>query len=997
MFDLQKPDLIQIHSLKPHAWYLPYDDPQKSIPKTPEDSTRIRSLNGEWNFQFYDSPLALPQPITNLINTVSTNDQIQVPGCWELSGYDRPQYLNLMYPFPVDPPKVPVMNPTGVYQRRFQVPKAWQGQEIILTFLGVSSAYEVYLDDAFIGAAKGSHQTHEFRLTPWITAAQEHTLTVVVYKWCDGAYLEDQDMWRLHGIFRDVFLTARPTSHLADVEILASFDHRTLNGELNINFTSNNGADLPLRLTLQDPAGNEILFQSIQSNRNLTRTINPVAPWTAETPNLYRLMIETLSEKGETLEVIGFHLGFRSIEIRDQRFLVNGRPITLQGVNRHEFDPDTGWTVSKASMEKDARMMKAHNLNAVRTSHYINHPYWYHLCDTLGLYVIDEADLETHGFQFARDWSRLSEDPEWEQAYLDRAIRMIERDKNHPSIIMWSLGNESGYGRNHDRMAKWIRGRDPSRPIHYEGAAEAEVVDVVSVMYPTVKTLKKAGENESQDPRPFFMCEYAHAMGNSPGSLREYWETIRRYPRLIGGCVWDWVDQGLRGRTETGEETFLYGGDFGDIPNDGNFNLNGLVNPDREPHPGLLELKYWQQPVRITKINPRNKTVTLENRYDFLPLDHLEAHYQIKAEGELLKDGLIPLPSIGPGDTGEVVIPELSLPTPNGKEAWITLTFSLREDTLWGLRGDPVALCQAQLHQPVKRLAQIGPAEKPFSLDDDSPLEITLSRPGREQLAISRLTGWVHRWQVNSRDIFLDPLMLNLWRAPTDNDGQIVDEWILDGLNRTKAHLENIEVNPDLNNATVSVKGILAADGYPPHSRYDLQYSFDQISGYQIQLTFTPLHLMTRLPRLGFMTRLNQAYDQVTWFGKGPHESYPDRKDSALIDRFQSSISDLFHPYLKPQENGNRADARWVKIKSSELPTIIIESDPVFNFSLHLCSLENLTEAKHQHEIRWEEAPYLYLDLAQTGLGSNACGPDSLPEYQLAPKPYTFSFRLAIE
>lgn len=997
MLELEKPDVVQINALKSRAWYLPYENPRDPIPVVPQNSSRLLSLNSTWDFLFLDSPMHIPNPIASLFSKEKKKYNIQVPGCWECQGFDRPQYLNFIYPFPVDPPRIPAKNPTGVYQRQFQLPETWQNQEIIITFLGVSSAHEVYLNGDFVGAAKGSHLTSEYRLTPFIADDGENTLTVVVYKWCDGAYLEDQDMWRLHGIFRDVYLTARPISHLHDVEIQVDYDPHAHTGGLEIALTSNDQTHLPIRIRLSDPAGDEIFCTELTSDQRIKEKLPNIRPWTAETPHLYPLVIETLSEQGVTKEVIGFNVGFRRIEINNQQFLVNGRPITLKGVNRHEFDTDDGWTVVKASMEKDARMMKQYNFNTVRTSHYINHPYWYHLCNSLGLYVIDETDLETHGFQLTRNWSRLSDDEKWEKAYLDRAERMLERDKNHPSIILWSLGNESGYGRNHDRMAQWIRHRDRIRPIHYEGAGEAAVVDVVSVMYPTIKALKEAGENKVDDMRPFFMCEYAHAMGNSPGSLREYWETIRRYPRLIGGCIWDWVDQGLRSNTETGQETFLYGGDFGDLPNDGNFCINGLVNPDREPHPALFEASYWQQPVFIKKVNLKKKTLTLENRYDFLSLDHLEAYYEIKSDKTSLKTGYLSMPEIGPGETALIKIPHLPDSYPPGEEVWLRLDFKLQEDTAWGVKGHQVAHCQARLQKAIKTAEKREPPNQKFSVAVNNPKAIKIANGNQQQITINKLTGWITHWQLNEKDLLLEPLTLNIWRAPTDNDNQIAEEWTLDGLNRTKANPECITIDEASNQIQVKVQGTLAADGFKPHSSYAIEYAFHTNGELEIRLEFEPLNLLTRLPRLGFKTRLHQGYERVSWYGRGPHESYADRKDSAFIDRHKSNIADLFHPYLKPQENGNRTDVRWLKIESPILCPLRVESNQTFNFSLHYCSLENLTLAKHLHEIRWETAPYLYLDLAQTGLGSHACGPDTLPEYQLSPQAMMFFLRIYLE
>ena len=996
MIDLQQPDLTQINTLKPHAWYLPYENPQKPIPDFPIESSRVISLNGRWDFAFFDCPLDIPQPVTATFPMGGEPVRVHVPNCWECEGYDRPQYLNFMYPFPVHPPNIPVKNPTGVYQRQFSLPTIWEGMEVILTFLGIGSAHEVYLDGQFIGAAKGSHLTSEYRLTPRVSIGKNHTLTVIVYKWCDGAYLEDQDMWRLHGIFRDVYLTARPNSHLHDVEIQADFDPKAATSGLRLHFSTNNGSQIPLRLTLHDETGQKIFQKEILSGNELSERLPMCQPWTAETPRLYPLVIETLSEDEQVLEVIGFQLGFRRIEIKDQQFLVNGQPITLKGVNRHEFDPDTGWTVSKATMETDARLMKQNNINTVRTAHYINHPYWYHLCDSLGLYVIDEADLETHGFQLIGNWAQISDDEAWEQAYLDRAIRMLERDKNHPCIIMWSLGNESGYGKNHDRMAAWIRERDSSRPIHYEGAGEEPVVDVVSVMYPTIKTLKKAGENEAEDPRPYFMCEYAHAMGNSPGSLKEYWETIHHYPRLIGGCVWDWVDQGLRGTDDVGRDTFLYGGDFGDIPNDGNFCINGLVNPDREPHPALFELKYWYQPVAVRDFSSERKMLTLENRYDFLDLEGLEARYEIISQDHTMAQGLLHLPELGPGQSSQVKLPGVLPPISPGEERWITIHFLLKENTSWGPKGHRVASCQLPL---ISLNDQVRPDQAHtspgFTVTANDRNSVTLADGENQTIFIDKQTGWIKQWQVDGIGLLSAPLALNLWRAPTDNDIQIAKEWRLDGLDRSHAHVSGLEVLEEGSLIQINVTGILAADGYKPHSRYALHYRFLPDKWLEIGLEFEPVNLMTRLPRLGFRTRLHPGYERAAWFGRGPHENYSDRKDSALFGCYEASLADLFHPYITPQENGNRSDVAWLRLTAPALPALNIAGDQNFNFSLHYCSLENLAQAAHWHEIVWEESPYLYVDLAQTGLGSNACGPDTLSKYRLSPKSYAMVLRLS--
>lgn len=650
-------------------------------------------------------------------------------------------------------------------------------------------------------------------------------------------------------------------------------------------------------------------------------------------------------------------------------------------------------------MEQDARLMKQNNINTVRTSHYPHHPYWYNLCDRLGLYVIDEADLETHGFHITGDWSELSNAPKWERAYLDRATRLVNRDRNHPSVIIWSLGNESGYGQNHDRMAKWIREADPSRPIHYEGAGDAEMVDIVSVMYPSIKELRLAGENQQNDPRPFFMCEYAHAMGNSPGSLREYWETINKFPRLIGGCVWDWVDQGLRHTHQNGEKVFFYGGDYGDRPNDGNFCINGLVNPDREPHPGLNELKYWLQPVSITLEDRSGPTIKLTNHFDFLGITHLLAKYAFKTEGVILAAGTLPDIELGPGETKTVQLTGLKTEWPGGKDIFLETEYTLKTATSWAPEGHVVAKMQVlfQKSQKTKRL-EIKDERVPFSIlegQDDGHWHVSRKN---QTFVIHKNTGWIVDWIIEDQEILQEPLTLNLWRAPTDNDVLIAKEWYLDGLDRLRFKNKDSWLKQDeTHSISIGTSGLAAADGLKPNSAYQLIYRFLPTGEMILDLEFTPLNFMTRLPRLGLKTCLNKHFSEVGWYGRGPHESYSDRKDSALIDHYQMKISELFHPYIRPQENGNRSDVRWLRLSGTDMPTIRIYGRPLLNFSIHHCTLENLTTAQHTDEVKWQPQPELYLDFAQTGLGSHACGPDALPKYRLTPHVYNFTLIFALD
>lgn len=999
MLDLENPKEIQINTLPSHAWFIPFEDPNQLIPEYPLNSSRLINLNGAWDFLFYESSTELPGDPTADFLDLDKSISIQVPGCWERAGFDRPQYLNIMYPFPIDPPRIPSVNPTGVYHRTFDIPEVWSDKAINLTFLGVSAAFEVYVNGKFVGASKGSHLSSEFLISPYLLEDEENNVTVVVFKWCDGAYLEDQDMWRMHGIFRDVYLTARPTFHIQDVDISTDYDSRTAQASLEVLFATNNTQTLPLKIRLLEPKGDLVFIQKMNSQHAFNIELADILPWTAETPALYQLLIETLDEKDHTIEVVGFEIGFRRISIKDQQLLINDHPILLKGVNRHEFDPDTGWTITKERMEEDAALIKQHNINTVRTAHYPNHPYWYRLCDRLGLYVIDEADLETHGFQLTGNWSELSDSPDWTNAFLDRAKRMVAQNKNHPSVIIWSLGNESGYGQNHDRMAEWIRTKDPSRPIHYEGAGTAGLVDIVSVMYPTIKTLQHAGENEENDPRPYFMCEYAHAMGNSPGSLREYWELIFRFPRLIGGCVWDWVDQGLRYIGPDGQSTFLYGGDFGDIPNDGNFCINGLVNPDREPHPGLFELKYWLQPVVLTDVDKNKGLVTLQNRYSFLDLDHLNAEYRLKTEGKVVAQGVIDLSDCKPGSQKIIAVPKMTEPYPKEKEIWLEIILTLKQNSDWAEAGYEVAHFQTRLQEAqIVALKQKNKSEDIFRIKNNQHRNMLHIASDIQDFNFNTVTGWIESWKIKEQEVLVEPLTINIWRAPTDNDVQIAKEWRLDGLDRTHFHCRDFKFTAmDEGTIQITVTGSLSADGRKPHSAVSIAYLFLPTGCLEIQMDFEPLNLLTRLPRLGFKTRLSQAYSRATWYGRGPHESYADRKDSAFVDVYRSEFSNLFHHYINPQENGNRVDVRWLKISGADISSFMCQGTPLFNFSVHPCSLENLTKATHTNEIEWLASPYLYLDMAQNGLGSNACGPDVLIDYRLDPRPYRFSFRLSPE
>jgi len=627
--DWENPQVVGRNKQPGHVLLLPYADETSARTRDPDASPYWQSLNGQWKFCYAPTPDAAPESFHRTDHDDSAWKPIAVPGNWQLQGYDKPIYTNVQYPFPPDDlPGVPHDdNPTGCYRVTFSIPEHWYGRRVFVVFDGVDSAFYLWVNGEMVGYSQGSRLPAEFDITDYVRTG-DNLLAARVYRWSDGSYLEDQDFWRLSGIYRDVYLYAPPPLRLADYEVRTELDADYRDAILHIRTRVANhtdGAttcaliaslyDAQGQLVLTAPSGERQVPAGSKALLELDAPVSAPLKWSAEYPNLYTLTLALSDARGETLEVQSCRVGFRTVEIIDGQICINGMPVLFRGVNRHEHDPDTGHTVSRASMIQDIRLMKQFNINAVRTSHYPDVPEWYDLCDEYGLYLIDEANIETHGV-----WDRLTKDPAWKTAFLERGMRMVERDKNHPSVIIWSLGNESGDGPNHEALSAWIRDRDPTRPIHYESATgrrtyvgpeTAPHVDIVSVMYPTVDQIIELAQTPGEI-RPLIMCEYAHAMGNSPGNLQEYWDAIEAHPRLQGGFVWDWVDQGIRqalprgyspGVTKEGVEWFAYGGDFGDDPNDGNFCINGLVFPDRVPHPALWEHKKVTQPVGVKPLD----------------------------------------------------------------------------------------------------------------------------------------------------------------------------------------------------------------------------------------------------------------------------------------------------------------------------------------------------------------------------------------------------------
>jgi beta-galactosidase len=902
-------------------------------------------------------------------------DRLPVPSHWQLHGHGAPAYTNVAYPFPVDPPRVPTGNPTGDYRTRFRLPGGWAAERTVLRFEGVDSYLRVWCNGQELGSSAGSRLPVELDLTAALAPpGADNLLAVRVHQWSAGSYLEDQDMWWLSGIFREVRLLARPAGGIEDWFVHAGYDHRTGAGTLRVD------ADVPARLTVPE--------LGVDAAAGETVRLAAVEPWSAESPRLYEGRLASAGER------VALRIGFRTVEVRDGLLTVNGRPVLLRGVNRHEFHPDRGRAVPSETMLADVLAIKRHNLNAVRTSHYPPHPRFLELCDSFGLYVVDECDLETHGFVQVGWRHNPADDPAWREALVDRMRRMVERDKNRPSVILWSLGNESGTGRNLAAMAAWARERDPSRPLHYEGDWSCPDVDVYSRMYPTHAEVERIGRGEEEpldDPEldarrramPLVLCEYAHAMGNGPGGLWEYQELFERHPRCAGGFVWEWIDHGLRARTTDGRELFAYGGDFGEPLHDGNFVADGLMFPDRTPSPGLHELKKVVEPVRITAAPDGG--IRVANRHDFVELSHLAFEWHLEEEGTEVASGHLQVPSLAPGEATSVPIPPLPATL---RESWLTVRAVLATDHPWAPAGHEIAWGQFPItpHAPIPATPEPDPpiVGPPKAEVVHGPLRVGSGTfdPG---------TGLL----VRVGDLGVEGPRLDLWRAPTDNDrglhGEAVEPiWRAVGLDRLQHRVDEV----------VAGDGRLVVRTRVAPAATDLgvvaTYRWSAVpGGLRLEVSVVPEGAWPcPWPRLGLRMGVPATLDRVEWFGRGPGEAYADTGRAARVGRFAATVDQLQTPYLRPQENGNRREVRWATLADGDRVALRLEGEPTFDLTVRRWTSEQLDQAGHPTDLHPDDRLWVNLDLAQQGIGSASCGPGVLPAYRLDPAPASFTVRL---
>jgi beta-galactosidase len=719
--DWENPDMIGHNKEPGHSTLMVYADEATAINGERSESPYFRLLNGHWKFNWVGTPAERPEDFYRADFDASHWKQIPVPSNWQMHGYGMPHYLNRGYAFKRNPPFIRhEHNPVGSYRHDFTIPESWDGRRVFIHFDGVESAFYIWVNGNKVGYSQGSRTPAEFDLTGYVHTG-ENTLAVEVYRFSDGSYLEDQDMWRLSGIFRDVYLFSTPTLHIRDFEVKTFLDNEYRDADLEVDIRLRNYGSRSSRATvnavLLDSGGQKLMdigskSTSVGKEAEETLRFKVTVPnpdkWTAETPSLYKVLLSVSNESGEVVEVIPGTVGFRKVEIGNGQLMVNGVAVYLKGVNRHEHDADLGHVPTTSMMIRDIELMKRHNINVVRTSHYPNTPQWYELADRYGLYLIDEANIESHGMGYRPDYT-LGNNPDWEKAHMDRIQRMVERDKNHPSVIIWSMGNEAGDGTNFVKASEWIHQRDPGRPVHYERAGEGAHVDMVTPMYATIERMIKYAEGNPE--RPMILCEYAHAMGNSVGNLQDYWDAIEKYPALQGGFIWDWVDQGLRHQNSAGEEFWAYGGDFGDKPNNDNFCANGLVLPDRQPNPSLAEVKKVYQWVKVKPVDLKAGKVSIHNKYHFIGLGFLDASWKLEVDGRLVAQGAMPKLDIDPGEAKEVLVPFEEPKLPPGGEAFLTISFALAEGQSWAPKGHVMAWDQLKLPLSAQWRSEILPPQ----------------------------------------------------------------------------------------------------------------------------------------------------------------------------------------------------------------------------------------------------------------------------------------------
>lgn len=997
----ENPLELHVGTLENRSYYIPYGETTGAMTGKRELSDRFTLLSGVWDFAFFDRIQSVPE-------TIDYAASIPVPSVWQQHGYDRHQYTNVRYPFPYDPPYVPQNNPCGVYRRAFTM-HPQEGMVYHLNFEGVDSCFYVHVNGQFVGFSQVSHSTSEFDITPFVRKG-DNTLTVYVLKWCFGSYMEDQDKLRMSGIFRDVYILTRPANHLRDFFVHTQLLDADGAAEISIDLCKQD-ANLPITLSLFSPS-DELLGTQTVTGQCATFTVDGALLWTAETPTLYTLLIQAGGEH------IAQRVGIRTIRIESGVVLLNEKPIKFRGVNRHDSDPVTGYAISMAQMLHDMRLMKAHNVNAIRTSHYPNAPWVAELCDQYGFYLLSESDVECHGVvslyqadrQTVRDqeaidrhsetYSRIARDPMFEPAILDRVQRNVIRDKNSASVLIWSLGNESGYGPCLEKAGRWVKAYDPSRLTHYEGAVhlppslacDTSMLDLHSEMYSPLQRINDYFESQV-DTRPFILCEYIHAMGNGPGDVWDYQQLIDKYPGFCGGFVWEFCDHAVyMGKTAKGKDKYFYGGDFGEYPHDGNFCMDGLVYPSRKPHTGFLEFKQVIRPIRAELLTDGTPRILFSNWLDFTTIDDaIQVAFTLTCGAQVIQEGTIDLPRIAPHGSAEVPLP---CAVPDHGTYLLLLVYKQKYDQLLTCAGHELGRDQLVLREGVvpPPIEAKNHSKNPPHICETSTHVILLG--DHFTYTWNKITGLFDTMVYRQQSLLVHPMDYNIWRAPTDNDRNVRRQWEEAGYDCAKPRVYTVNARQADGMAVIEAVLSLGAVYRQRIIDIDVAFTIDGDGKVAMRLHGKRNTEMPFLPRFGIRLFMPKVMQKAAYFGYGPYESYVDKRQASWLGLFHTTAAQNHEDYIKPQENGSHYGCSYVQITDGAASLYAYAGTP-FSFNISPYTQEELAQKAHNYELEPADCTVLCLDYKLSGIGSNSCGPVLQPIYRFDEEDFTYTLTLA--
>ena len=998
-------DLSVLHenTMPARAYFIPASKRMDNLVEHREESDRMQLLNGTWKFQYFNSIYDVQEPFFEKDYDTENFDEIQVPSVWQMAGYDTHQYTNIRYPFPFDPPYVPQDIPCGTYVHTFVYHKDENAPKAFLNFEGVDSCFYVWINGSYVGYSQVSHMTSEFDITDLLRDG-ENSIAVLVMKWCDGSYLEDQDKFRMSGIFRDVYILKRPKQAISDYHIKTRIEDMLAKVEIEMKFYS----PLNVKISIEDRNGAVVALGSIAEEGTAVLEIASPELWNTENPYLYKLILETENE------VIVDHIALRKIEIKDQVIYLNGQKIKFRGVNRHDSDPVTGFTISLEQLTTDLTLMKQHNFNAIRSSHYPNAPFFYEMCDKYGFMVIDEADIEAHGpfmiyrkedtdyNRFKRWNEKIADDPVWEEAIVDRVKLMVERDKNRFCIVMWSMGNESAYGCNFEKALEWTKNFDPDRITQYESARyrnydetyDYSNLDVYSRMYPALSEIQEYLDKDGS--KPFLLVEYCHSMGNGPGDFEDYFQMIQDNDKMCGGFVWEWCDHAIaHGTAENGKTIYAYGGDHGEEIHDGNFCMDGLVYPDRTVHTGLLEYKNVYRPARVISYDKESGELVLHNYMDFDDLkDYVKISYELTQDGLVISKGKLPEVSAAPHSEGKI---NLKINVPESGKCYLKFIYHLKkelplldEDHILGFDEIEVSQKDAKCQLAEKWFEKTVTDSELQVSEDDTQIHIK----GREfAYTIDRRTALFTEMKFAGREYLNHPMELNIWRAPTDNDMYIKSEWKKAHYDKAYTRAYTTEVVQGKHGVKITSHASVVAETVQKILDVTITWKIEAAGKIDADIAVTKDDEFPDLPRFGVRMFLDKKLSAARYFGMGPQESYCDKHQASSHGLYQANVDDLHEDYIRPQENGSHYDCEYVELNNSRYG-IVVSAENAFSFNASYYTQEELEKKTHNYELTESDSVVFCVDYALNGIGSNSCGPVVLDQYRFDDVLFRLQFTL---